>query len=66
MGSEEEKIRTLLDYWIEHNREHGQEFNEWAEKMKDADKPIVSAELLQASLDMGKATEHLLKARERL
>jgi hypothetical protein len=66
MSSEDTKIRTLLDYWIEHNKEHSQEFKEWAEKMKDADKPIVSAELLQASLDMDKATEHLFKARERL
>ena len=66
MSNEEEKIRTLLDYWIEHNNEHGQEFKEWAEKMKDADKPVVSAELLQASLEMDKATEHLLTARERL
>ena len=66
MGSDEEKIRTLLDYWIEHNNEHGQEFKEWAEKMKNADKPIVSAELLQASVNMERASEHLLKARERL
>ena len=64
MDSQEEKIRALLDYWIEHNKEHGQEFKEWADKMKDADKPIVSAELLQASMDMDKATEHLFKARE--
>lgn len=64
MSNEEEKIRTLLDYWIEHNKEHGQEFKELAEKMKDTDKPIVSAELLQASIDMDKATEHLFKARE--
>jgi hypothetical protein len=66
MGSEEVKIRTLLDYWIEHNKEHGQEFKEWAEKMKEVDKPIVSSELLQASMDMDNATEHLYKARERL
>ena len=66
MNSEEEKIRTLLEYWIEHNKEHGQEFKEWAEKMQNADKPNVSAELLQASMDMDKATEHLYKARERL
>ena len=64
MSSEEEKIKTLLDYWIEHNNEHGQEFKEWAEKMKDADKPVVSAELLQESMDMDKATEHLFNARE--
>ena len=66
MSSEEEKISTLLEYWIEHNKEHGQEFKEWAEKMQSADKPIVSAELLQASMDMDRATEHLYKARERL
>lgn len=66
MGNEEEKIRKLLDYWIEHNNEHGQEFKEWAEKMKNADKPVVSAELLQASVNMDRATEYLLKAREML
>jgi hypothetical protein len=66
MSDEVEKMRTLMDYWIEHNNEHGQEFKEWADKMNDADKPVVSAELLQASMEMEKATEHLLKARERL
>ena len=35
MGSEERaKLRTLLNYWVEHNREHSQELREWADKAK--------------------------------
>ena len=30
MGDEERvKLRTLLNYWVEHNMEHSQEFREW-------------------------------------
>jgi hypothetical protein len=59
------KLGTMLNYWIEHNEEHGGEFKEWAEKIKP-DAPGVAEELLQAAGEMDKATSHLVKARERL
>jgi len=32
MNTEERaKIRTLLNYWIAHNKKHSQEFREWAD-----------------------------------
>jgi hypothetical protein len=65
-NEEREKLQTLLNYWVDHNEEHSQEFREWAEKMKVADEAVVSAELLQASMEMDKATELLQKAREKL
>jgi len=32
MSDIEEKLHILLDYWIEHNREHAKEFRDWAQK----------------------------------
>ena len=31
---EKEKLGLLLVYWIEHNKEHAQDFKRWAEKAK--------------------------------
>jgi predicted RNA-binding protein len=28
------KLRILLNHWVQHNKEHSQEFREWAEKVK--------------------------------
>jgi len=59
------KLGTLLNYWIEHNEEHGEEFREEAEKIKSVE-PGVADELLQAAGEMDKATRHLVTARELL
>ncbi len=32
MSDIRERLRILLDYWIEHTREHEQEFRDWADK----------------------------------
>jgi len=67
MGNEEMvKLGTLLNYWIEHNKEHSQEFKEWAEKMGDPDEVEIAAELLKAAGEMDKATEYLQEARGKL
>jgi DNA gyrase/topoisomerase IV subunit A len=67
MGTEEvKKLGTLLNYWIEHSKEHGQEFKEWAEKMEGTDEAEIAAELLKAADEMDKATEYLQRAREKL
>ena len=33
MDDVREKLRILLDYWIEHNSEHEREFRDWADKV---------------------------------
>ncbi len=63
MANEERaKLRTLLNYWIEHNKEHGQEFREWADKVKGVGEAEVAEEMLQAVQEMDKASERLLQA----
>ena len=67
MSSEERvKLKALLNYWIEHNQEHAQEFREWAEKAKMFGEAAVSAEMLQAVQGMDKASQLLSQALKKL
>jgi len=61
-----ERLDTLLNYWIEHNKEHADEFREWAEKAKGFAGVTVQAQLLEAAKQMDRATELLLQAVEEL
>ena len=63
---DKEKLSTLLDYWIEHNREHRDEFTEWAEKAKSFAGAAVQSDILEAAQQMGRANESLLRALEEL
>lgn len=60
------KLRKLLGYWIEHNKEHGQEFREWAEKASTLGEPEAAEEMLTAAREMDKANEFLSRALERV
>ena len=60
------KIRTLLNYWIEHNREHSQEFKEWADKITAAGETEAGGDMKLAAQEMDKASEILSRARHRL
>lgn len=62
---EREKLKILLNYWMEHNREHSQEFEEWANKAKSFGEAQVSEEIVQAAREMDKATEYLSRATRR-
>ena len=67
MGDEERaKLRVLLNYWMEHNKEHGQEFREWADKAKALGEVEAGAELLRAAQEMDKATKSLSQALRKL
>ena len=63
---ERAKLRTLLNYWIEHNDEHSQEFREWAEKAKVFGEAEVYEQMLRAAQEMNKASESLSQALRRL
>lgn len=60
------RLKTLLDYWIEHNREHSQEFREWAGKVKEFGKAETGEDMLLAAQEMDKASEILSRALSRL
>ena len=61
-NSEGDKLRTLLNYWIEHNREHSEEFREWASKTKGFGKGEVGEDMLRAAGVMDKASQILSRA----
>ena len=67
MGNDERaKLGTMLNYWIEHNKGHGQEFREWADKAKVLGEAGASEEMVQAAQEMDKASESLSQALRRL
>ena len=51
-----------LGHWINHNREHGEEFKEAAGRAGEAGQALVESHRLQAASHMDEATESLLKA----
>jgi hypothetical protein len=58
---EKDKLRVLIPHWIEHNKEHAKEFQDWAKNAGDAAEDILSAvEIMeQANLVLEKAIEKL-------
>jgi hypothetical protein len=60
------KLGILLDHWIEHNREHAQEFTEWADRAKNLGQAAVHDDMTQAVKQINKANEFLLAALKRL
>ncbi|MFC2066113.1 hypothetical protein ACFLUO_03490 [Chloroflexota bacterium] len=67
MGRDERnKLRSLLNYWIEHNKEHSQEFKEWADKAKAFGEEVIGEEMIHAAKEMDKASRLLFRALKRL
>jgi rubrerythrin len=65
MDDVQEKLKILLDYWIEHNSEHEQEFRDWADKVTSSSTEV--AKLLQeAAAKMAAASNDLMKAKQAL
>ena len=62
----QQKIRALLDYLIEHNKEHSQEVAEWAEKAQATGAGQAGDKMLEAARQMDKANEFLSQARKSL
>jgi nickel/cobalt exporter len=60
------KLKTLLNYWVEHNQEHSEEFKEWADKARQMGEAEVAEEILQAVGNMEKVSEILTKTLKRL
>ena len=65
-NDERTKLRTLLNYWIEHNKEHSQEFREWAVKAREFGEAEAHKEMMQAAHEMAKASALLSQALSRL
>lgn len=63
MGEIKERLHILLDYWIEHNREHEQEFRDWADKAASLSVEVAQR-LQEAATKMSAASDDLVKAQE--
>ena len=55
-----------MNYWIAHNKEHSQEFRDWARKVKASGETEAAEEMLLAAQEMDKASEILSQALRRL
>jgi hypothetical protein len=65
MDDVQEKLRVLLDYWIEHNSEHEKEFRDWAGKVVSLF-PDVAQQLQEAAAKIAAASDELKKAKQAL
>jgi len=65
-NAERGKLDVLLNHWIEHNKEHGEEYREWTEKAKSLEEAEVHDYILEAVQQMEKVNESLLKALSKL
>ena len=65
MDDVQEKLRILLDYWIEHNSEHEQEFRDWADKVGSLSRDVAQR-LREAAAKMATASNELTKAKQAL
>ncbi len=64
-NDEREKFKILLNHWIKHNKEHSQEFKEWAEKAKGLGETQACDDIVGAAQELLKANEFLLRALKR-
>ena len=65
MDDMREKLRVLLDYWIEHNSEHEQEFRDWADKVASLSAEVAQ-QLQKAATKMAAVSDELMKAKKAL
>jgi hypothetical protein len=59
--TEQDKLRTLLPHWIEHNAEHAADFRRWAGMAGEAE-----ADIEAAATQMEAANDALAAALEKL
>ncbi len=65
-GSELEKLKSLLDYGIDHNEEHQDEVEEWANTARDLGYDQTGEILADASDKLGEVTNLLVDAMKKL
>ena len=65
MDDVQEKLRILLDYWVEHNSEHEKEFRDWADKVVSISTEVAQ-QLQEAAAKMAAVSNELMKAKQAL
>lgn len=57
-----EKLRVLLQHWIEHNTGHSEEFEKWRKTAEDEGEKDIAAHIGEAIKSMSNANDALEKA----
>jgi hypothetical protein len=57
-----EKLRVMLQHWIEHNKGHVEEFEKWREVMRQDGQTLLAGQLAGAIATMSSVNELLGKA----
>jgi rubrerythrin len=65
MDDAREKLRILLDHWIEHNSEHEKELRNWADKVTSSSVEVAQ-QLQKAAAKMAAVSDELMKAKQAL
>jgi hypothetical protein len=65
MNDVREKLRILLDHWIEHNSEHEKELRDWADKVTSSSTEVAQ-QLQKAAAKMAAVSDELMKAKQAL
>ena len=60
--SDQEKLRILLAYWIEHNLDHAQEFRQWAQRAEAFGSKEAAEKLEAAAQEMTAMNDSLRTA----
>jgi hypothetical protein len=60
--SDQEKLRILLAYWIEHNLDHAQEFRQWAQRAEAFGSKEAASKLEAAAQEMTAMNDSLRTA----
>ena len=63
---EKARMKALLSYLVEHNREHSREVKDWAGKAADMGEAGLSDEMMQAAKAMDEANALLAKSLKKL
>ena len=61
-----DKLRILLSHWVEHNRNHSEEFLEWVKRCEGSASDDVVLHLRSAGEEMEKVRDHLRAALKHL
>ncbi len=66
MSEVKAKLDKYLDFWIEHNKEHANEFLKWSQKIEEENLVEVSEYLKKAAEQITQSSQYLIKAKEKL
>jgi hypothetical protein len=60
--SDQEKLRILLAYWIEHNLDHAQDFRQWAQRAEAFGSKEAASKLVAAAQEVTAVNDSLKTA----